>query len=211
MLNLIPPALFLMRSWSNSVAILFNPACLASAVLAVFYTSNSFVNQEPYVAHYLVQSWIWIPFLLRKNRSTGQLMTRAILSGSVRLGLGFFRCREEQYPQCAAHQLYRSLTSLSDPSWWIISARIALAGLTLVALHRGFTRIRGGSNRIITGLGVVVFCHWLVEAASAILSSARIDPAILTVLPRIFYVLFGIYTIYLVSTLARLVAFQLII
>lgn len=204
---MIPSVLFLSRSWCNSVTIHFNPACFASVVTAAFYTSNSFVNEEPYVVHYLVQSWIWIPLLLRKGHSKSQWLIRAILSGSVRLGLGFFRCREEQYPQCVAHQLYRSLTSVSDPSYWTISTRIGLAGLTLVVLHRGFLRVRGGSTRIITGLVTIVFSHWLLEATSVLLPSARIDAATLTILPRIFYTLFCIYAAYLISLLTRLTSF----
>ena len=207
---MIPSVLFLARSCCDPPTIHFSPACFASVIAAAFYTSNSFVNEEPYVVHYLVQSWIWIPLLLQKDRPKSQWTIRVILSGSVRLGLGFFRCREEQYPQCVAHQLYRSLTSLSDPSRWIIFARIGLAGLTLIVLHRGFSRVRGESNRIIVGLAGVVFTHWLIEAIAVIFPSTRIDSATLTILPRIFYTFFCIYVIYLVTLLVRLVWFQAI-
>ena len=191
--------LILMRCWHRLSVV---PACFASVIPGILYTSNSFVNAEPYVVHYLVQSWVWIPLLTSlsvKRNWKDQLVVRVILSVAVRLGLGFFRCREEQGPQCVAHQLYRSLTSLSDPHWWTITARVGLAALTLLTLRWMFSRVRQGSNRIVDGLMFVILCHWLVETVAT--SSYTIDPSKLNVLPRIFYAVWLIYVVYIVYLL----------
>jgi len=165
-----------------------HPFYWVPTILAAFYTSNSFVIQEPYIVHYLVQALLWIPFIWRRPMDRRQWILRIILSLTTRLGLLYFRCREEQFPSCETNNLHRSLTSLSSSNW-IIYGRLFLALLFLTAfyfackrfLHYGKT---AGCLVSITG------CYWIVQAVS--ISLLNLDPAVLNYFPQLFYAVFVI-------------------
>lgn len=161
----------------------FHVTFLFPFFLAVSYTSNSFVVEEPYVVHYLAQSLIWLPLFFR--RRTGQFVIRSGLSLSVRLGLAFFRCREEQFPVCEAHSLHRSLTSLSGSSWMLYE-RMSLALASCFVLYLLLARYLQVDKKI--GFMVaIVWCHWIVQSACFLMGG---DTAALTFLPKLFYSVF---------------------
>ena len=153
--------------------------------MAASYTSNSFVVEEPYVVHYIGQTLIWLPLLLI-GRQTGRkqlMILTALLSLSIRLQLSFFRCREEQFPNCRAHSLYRSLDSLSA-SGWIVCARISLA----LASSFGFFEYARRYEKIDRKIGYLLYVtwiYWIVQGLSSILDIGGTDKFIY--LPKFFY------------------------
>ncbi|KAI9564828.1 hypothetical protein GHT06_008569 [Daphnia sinensis] len=161
----------------------FHLTFLVPFFLAVSYTSNSFVVEEPYVVHYLAQSLIWLPLLFK--RRTGQFVIRSGLSLSVRLGLAFFRCREEQFPVCEAHSLHRSLTSLSGSNW-MLCQRLSLALASCIVLYFILARYLQVDKKI-GYLVAIVWCHWIVQSACFLLGG---DTSALTFLPKLFYSIF---------------------
>lgn len=184
--NLIPVILCLVWSLRLIRIKQFELVSLVPYIMAASYTSNSFVVEEPYVVHYLAQSLIWLPFLLRgqaKNRQ--QWILRAGMSFSTRFGLAFFRCREEQFPSCEAHCLHRTLNSLSGSNW-IVYGRISLALLCCLILYRLFLRYIP-IDRKIGYLVSIVWCYWILQAICFLLSA---DSSNLFYIPRLFYFVF---------------------
>ena len=162
---------------------------LIPLILAVSYTSNSFVVQEPHVVMYLTQSIIWIPYLLRPNLKDFPL--RIGLSLASRLGLIFFRCREEQLPNCTVLNLHRSLTSVSATGL-IVIGRIILASGSLMATYPILRRYLSIDRRIFY-LVFLVWSHWILQAISTV---ADLNPQTLTLLPQLSYICFAILLLY---------------
>ena len=161
------------------------------SLMAVLYTSNSFVVEEPYLVHFATQSLIWWPFILRKRKQTSyQWFLRIVLSVSTRLGLELFRCREEQLPACVAHQLHRSLSSLSRHNIYPAIWRLFLALSSCSFIVIGFCKFLQVSTSIV-GLWILVCAHWLTEFLS-FLNPEWIHPSMLLFFPRIFYAVFVI-------------------
>ena len=160
---------------------------LVPLILAGSYTSNSFVVQEPYVVMYLTQSIIWVPLLIPwlMRRTLKGLPLRVGLSLTSRLGLVFFRCREEQLPDCAVFNLHRNLTSLSATGF-IVILRILVASGSLLASYLLLRRCLIIGKRIMC-LVLLVWSHWILQAISTV---ADLDSKILTFLPQLSYITF---------------------
>lgn len=184
-LNLAPVLIYLAIALRGMRFNGFHLAYLVPFILAVTYTSNSFVVEEPYVVHYLAQSLVWLPLFFRRPK--GQFIIRSGLSLSIRLGLTFFRCREEQFPVCEAHSLHRSLTSLSGSNWMMYE-RMVLAFASFIVLYLLLARYLP-VDRKIGFLVAIIWCHWIVQSAGFLLGG---DTIALNFLPRMFYCLFAL-------------------
>lgn len=182
-LNLLPVLGFITQ-WTRVKY--FHLTHLVPIVLAVLYTSNSFVVEEPYVVHHLAQTLIWIPWLLRRNPDGHQWIVRAGLSLTTRLGLTYFRCREEQFPKCEANNLHRSLTSLSTSNWTVLG-RLFLALISIGGFHLFCSRFLPGgkATKLLTAITAI---YWVLQAASVVL--IEVDPDTLALLPKLFYFAF---------------------
>lgn len=164
---------------------LFKFTYLAPFVMAASYTSNSFVVEEPYVVHYLAQSFIWIPMFFRRQTKNRQWILRIALSLTTRLGLAFFRCREEQFPTCEAHSLHRSLNSLSGTNW-IVFARVSTALVSCLAFYLLYKRYLPFDRKNLF-IVMIVWCYWILQSACFLTDS---DTVGLVYLPRLFYIVF---------------------
>lgn len=179
-LSLVPVAMYLTRSRAIQLNH-FGLACVVPFIMAASYTSNSFVVEEPYVVHHLVQSLIWLPFFFRRLKKK-QWILRTTLSLSTRLGLAFFRCREEQFPICEAHNLHRTLTSISGANW-MVYGRISLAFASCIVLYLLLLQYYSVDRKTVYMM-LVVWCYWIVQGACFLFAE---DTVALVYLPRIFY------------------------
>jgi len=164
---------------------LFKFAYFAPFIMAASYSSNSFVVEEPYVVHYLAQSFIWIPMFFRRQTQNRQWILRIALSLIIRLGLIFFRCREEQFPICEAHSLHRSLNSLSGTNW-VVCARVSTALASCIAFYLLYKRYFPFDRKIIF-IVMIIWCYWILQSACFLTDS---DTVGLVYLPRLFYIVF---------------------
>ena len=178
--TLTPVVIYLVRSMSIQPNH-FGFACIIPFIMAASYTSNSFVVEEPYVVHYLIQSLIWLPFFFRRQKRKEWLL-RIASSVATRLGLLFFRCREEQFPACEAHNLHRSITSLSGSNS-VVYGRLSLALASCIILYLLMLRYLP-VDRNIGYMVLVIWCHWIVQSACFLFGG---DSVALIYLPRIFY------------------------
>lgn len=175
-------------TWKCWVPTRFNLSVLLPAVMALSYTSNSFVVEEPYVSHFLVQTLIWGP-LVRAPWTFNELLDRCALSVSSRLGLHYFRCREEQSPYCEANSFHRSLSSLATLNW-VVSFRVICAVSTFLFIAFVIsTRFR--VPKPIIRLLTLIPVYWIAQLAFVALG---IQDRILKVLPWSFYLYF-LYTL----------------
>lgn len=163
----------------------FKFAYLAPFFMAVSYTSNSFVVEEPYVVHYLTQSFIWIPMFFKRPTKNRMWILRIALSLSTRLGLAYFRCREEQFPACEAYSLHRSLTSLSGTNW-VVCGRVSIALASCIALYLLYKRYFSLDRQIVF-IVMIVWCYWILQVLCFMNGSDTIG---LIYLPRLFYIVF---------------------
>lgn len=146
-----------------------SPASLAwrlipALVLALSYASNSYVVEEPYVAHYLAQFLLWLPRSRRGGGAgVGPHQESATIACSIvlRCGLELFRCREEQH-ECRSKDLHRPLDSVgaAGVGWRLVVGILACGAI--VALDRRLSRAPSWSLGWLLG---VTIGHWLVQAA----------------------------------------------
>lgn len=166
----------------------FQISMVLPVVMAVLYTSNSFIVEEPYVAHFLSQTLIWSS-LIGASWDSKSLLARLALSFSVRLGLFYFRCREEQYPYCEVNSLHRSLSSIAVLNLSAIF-RLGMAVLTCFCLVIVISS-RFKIAKAVFHLSVILSFYWISQLICVALN---IQDAILNFLPWLFYI-YCMYTL----------------
>ena len=138
------------------------------------------------MVHFIAQSLVWLPMLRRLLLGhprgglikTSQWPLRLALSLCLRLGLTLFRCREEQLPACVAHQLHRSLTSLSPQDWMPIAVPRLLLALTICAsIVATLLRLGAASTGLVLPW-LALSGHWMLQLATGAESM---------LLPRVVY------------------------